>query len=517
MTRRAVKSKPSIPTIDPLIAAVAQFRQDPLGFVLWAFPWGEGELADFQGPDEWQRQWLVDLRQMVKDRGFDGSMPVLPVQMATASGHGVGKSALVAWVILWIMSTRPHSRGVVTSNTAAQLETKSWVELTRWHKRSLVRDWFKISNARSGLRLVHKKHPDTWRVDGQTCREENSESFAGLHAAHSTPFFIFDEASAVPDIIWEVAEGGLTDGEPMWFVFGNPTRNSGRFFQCFGRFRSVWNTRRVDSRTARMTNKSLLDRWIKAYGEESDFVRIRVKGQFPQASSRQFISSGDVANAVGTEPVSHLTDPIIVGVDVARFGDDRSVIFVRQGRDARTIGFQTFRGIDTMELAARVAQTFIDNNATITFVDEGGVGGGVVDRLHALGISVRGVNFGGKADRGVLSETGAAGERYANKRAEMWGVMRHWLKSGGAIPDDQSLRDDLISVEYGFKADGEILLEKKDEMKRRGLASPDLADALALTFAWPVAPRNLDDDVVRGRRRSPVTHDYNPFEQGEFV
>ncbi len=511
MTAFATLAGQPQPRIDPLIAAAAHFREDPLGFVLWAFPWGEGDLAAFDGPDEWQRDWLADLGHMVRQRGFDGSTPVLPVQMATASGHGVGKSALVAWVILWILATRPHSRGVVTANTAAQLETKSWAELTRWHRRALIRDWFRMSSARGGLRLVHKKHPETWRVDGQTCREENSESFAGLHAAHSTPFYIFDEASAVPDVIWDVAEGGLTDGEPMWFVFGNPTRNTGRFHDCFGRYRHLWNTRRVDSRTARMTNKKLLDQWIRTYGADSDFVKVRVKGEFPHASSRQFISTADVSAAVTREAVSHLTDPLILGVDVARFGDDKSVIFARRGRDARTIAPQCYQGIDTMELAARVAQTFIDEKAVIAFVDEGGVGGGVVDRLHSLGISVRGVNFGSRADRGTLAETGASGERYANKRAEMWGVMRHWLRSGGAIPDHADLRDDLIAVEYGFRAEGEILLEKKDEMKRRGMASPDMADALALTFAWPVAPIDLFQDRELSNH-APLSHDYNPFD-----
>jgi hypothetical protein len=464
----------------------SEYYADPLGFVLWAFDWGVGDLVGIDGPDDWQRDYLEEVGRQVRERGFDGIHAVEPIRCATASGHGIGKSALTAWLILWVMSTRPHAKGIVTANTSSQLETKTWAELAKWLRRCVTGHWFRLSSGKMSMRVAHRDHPETWRCDAQTCREENSEAFAGLHAANSTPFYIFDEASAVPDKIWEVAEGGLTDGEPMWFVFGNPTRNTGRFRECFGRFRHRWATRQIDSRSARMPNKQQIQQWVDDYGEDSDFVRVRVRGVFPRAGSNQLIGADVVDDAQRREAVALLTDPLVIGVDVARFGDDQSVIYTRKGRDARTWPAQKFRGIDTMQLAARVAQHAQELRADAVFVDGGGVGGGVVDRLRQLHVHVIEVQFGAKADG--LTFTGEAA-RCANKRAEMWVLMRDWLKGGGAIAGDPELAADLTAVEYGFTVDNAIMLEKKADMKKRGLASPDVGDALALTFSYPVAPR----------------------------
>ena len=203
-----VSTDPDVELADDMVG----LWDDPLGFVKYAFAWGEGDLDGFDGPDEWQSEVLREIGGEVRARNFNGVDPVEPVREATASGHGIGKSALTAWLILWIMSTRPDCRGVVTANTSTQLETKTWAELAKWTKRCITGHWFRVSSGRMSLRIVHKDHPETWRCDAQTCREENSEAFAGLHAASSTPFFIFDEATAVPDVIWYVAECGLTDG-----------------------------------------------------------------------------------------------------------------------------------------------------------------------------------------------------------------------------------------------------------------------------------------------------------------
>lgn len=202
---------------------------DPLAFVLLAYPWGEpGELAGFKGPDHWQRAFLLDLGAEVRARGFDGIHAVAPIRMTTASGHGIGKSTLVAWIVNWIMSTRPHCQGTVTANTYQQLDTKTWAAILRWNHLSVTGSWF----VTTGTQIYHKDHPATWFCAAQSCREENSEAFAGQHAATSTSFYLFDEASAIPDQIFEVAEGGLTDGEPMLFLFGNPTRNTGKFYRA---------------------------------------------------------------------------------------------------------------------------------------------------------------------------------------------------------------------------------------------------------------------------------------------
>ena len=468
-------------TFNNLAEEISQFYGDPYGFVMFAFDWDYGQLKGFKGPDEWATKFLKDLGTQVRLRKFDGVTSVDAIRMATSSGHGIGKSCLTSWLILWIMSTRPFCKGIVTANTSAQLESKTWAELGKWHKLCVTREWFTLNSSKGSLKIYHNEHPDTWRVDAQTCKEENSESFAGLHAAGSTPFFIFDEASAVPDVIWNVAEGGMTDGEPMWFVFGNPTRNAGRFRECFGRLAHRWLGRQVDSRTVKITNKKQMEEWEKDYGEDSDFFRVRVKGEFPRAGTMQFIPSDLVEAARKREVEPSAFDPIIFGVDVARFGDDQSVVVVRRGRDAANWPWKCFRGVDTMTLAAAIVDLAREYKPDAIFIDGGGVGGGVIDRLNMLKLPVVEVQFGGGSDR-----EGAV--VYANKRAEIWGAMREWLK-GGAIPDDPALAAELTGVEYGFvqkSGRDAIQLEKKSDMKKRGMASPDLSDALALTFAYPV-------------------------------
>jgi hypothetical protein len=208
---------------------LAEWYHDPLAFVKGAYPWGElGPLQHEAGPDAWQTEFLEKLGAHVTANAFDGQQPVPPIRMAVSSGHGVGKSVLVAWLVDWIMSTRPHAQGVITANTSIQLETKTWPAITRWTKLCLTAHRFEVNTAR----MYERGHKESWFCTPQTCREENSESFAGQHAKDSTSFYIFDEDSAVPDQIHTVAEGGLTDGEPMIFLFGNPTRLTGQFHRA---------------------------------------------------------------------------------------------------------------------------------------------------------------------------------------------------------------------------------------------------------------------------------------------
>ena len=490
---------------DLLIADIAKFYADPLGFVMYAFPWGTGELEGRQ-PDAWQINFLRDVGNEVALRGFDGFSAVDPINFATSSGHGIGKSAITAWLILWIMSTRPNCKGVVTANTAEQLRTKTWAELGKWLRICITRHWFNYSSGRGSMSLVFRDTPETWRVDAQTCREENSEAFAGLHSAGSTPFYIFDEASAIPDKIYEVSEGGTTDGEPMGFQFGNPTRNTGRFFEnCVGKFRHRWNVRSIDSRTVAITNKDRLNKWVEDYGEDSDFVKIRVRGDFPSAGDLQFISSDIVEQAIERQPNADSHAPLIIGVDVARFGDDQTVIYPRVGRDAQSWEVRKYRGLDTVQVAGRVIEVIKEfevrgRECNALFVDGGGIGGGVVDQLRALGYD----------PREVQSASSPTDRSYANKRAEMWGNMREALANNLAIVDDRELKEDLTGLEYGFNLNNANLLEKKSEMKKRGAASPDMADALALTFAQPVAPRHMPAGMTAHGR---INSEYNPFEE----
>lgn len=476
----------AIDEMDRLADALDACASDPLAFVQSAFKWGEGDLAGYDGPEPWQSEILEEIAN-----GLDVNTAI---RLAVASGHGIGKSALVSWIMLWAMATAVDTMGVVTANTDNQLKTKTQPQLAKWHRLLVddIRQMFKVTV--TAIFSADPVHERTWRIDMVPWSEHNTEAFAGLHNQGKRIVLIFDEASKIADPIWEVAEGALTDEntEIIWAAFGNPTQNTGRFRQCFGRYKHRWKTRQIDSRSVSLTNKEQIQEWIDDWTLDSDFVRVRVRGLFPKAGDLQFISSDVVEAATKVEtPSFDKTQPIILGVDAARFGEDASVIYTRIGRDGRGFKPIKLRGADTTELANRVAAWAIERRADAICVDGGGVGGGVVDQLRRLntgGAEVYDINFGGKsnnADRGD-----SKGERYANKAAEMWGSMRAWLKAGGAINDDAELHDELTGREYGYVRDLEIVLEKKTDMKRRGLSSPDIADALALTFAVPIAPRD---------------------------
>lgn len=446
-----------------LVEDMARFYDDPVGFVYYAFDWGRGELVDYDGPDTWQIDLMTTLAVRLK------ADPDASIREATASGHGIGKTAMTAWLILWAMSTRPHLSGVVTANTMSQLSSKTWRELALWYKRLLHRHWFKWS----ATRFWHKDHPETWVVNAVPNSEHNSEAFAGLHAKYK--LIIFDEASAIPDKIFEVTEGAMTDPRSLWCIFGNPTRTTGRFSDCFGSDKKRWITRHVDSRSCKMTNKAELNEWVEAYGEDSDFVRIRVKGQFPRAGSMQFIPTDTVEKAM-LQDIPYeawCMIPIVIGVDVARYGDDMSTVAIRQGRKLHEI--RRFREKNTMQIAHEVVTAMKDyGGAAAVFVDGIGVGAGVVDRLQMLGHPVIEVNGGATAFDETL---------FYNKTCEMWYRMREWLKGADMPAKDNDLRLHLIGREFTYDDKERIRLERKADLKKRSLPSPDLADALAHTFA----------------------------------
>ena len=472
--------------MEALADALHRCRRDPLMFVQTCFEWDTGELAGHDGPEEWQADILKALGEGVIDTNQ-------AIRIAVASGHGIGKSALVSWIILWAMATSPDTMGVVTANTDNQLKTKTQPQVAKFYRMLTpdIKAMFKLTA--TALFSSDPAHDRTWRVDFVPWSENNTEAFAGLHNQGRRILLVFDEASAIPPVIWEVAEGALTDQrtEIIWCAFGNPTQNTGRFRECFGRYKHRWLTRQIDSRTVSLTNKKQIEEWETDYGDDSDFFRVRVRGVWPRAGDMQFIPADIVEEAMNREaPGFSKSAAIVLGVDAARFGDDQSVIYTRIGRDGSGFAPQKFRGLDTVELANRVAAWAVERKADAICVDGGGVGGGVVDQLRRLncgGAHVYDINFGAKSNS---TDGDAKGERYANKAAEMWGSMRAWIKSGGTLPDDPELFDELTGREYGYVRDLEIVLEKKTDMKKRGLSSPDIADSLALTFAVPIAPRD---------------------------
>lgn len=467
-----------------LIEFIAGYACDPLGYTQVAYQWNEGELKGSIGP----RAWQADILDTIGQRLRNPATRFQPIRIAIASGHDVGKTSLISMICNWGMSTCVDAMIVSTANTDTQLKTKTWPEMTRWFRRSITSEWF--NPTATAIASVDEKHERTWRADAIPWSENNTEAFAGLHNKERRIILIFDEASSISEKIWEVAEGALIDEntEIIWLAFGNPTRNVGRFRECFGKYRHRWITKQIDSRTVEGTNKEEINRQVEDYGEDSDFVRVRVRGEFPRAGTMQFIPGDLVEAARKREPDATLQDPLVMGVDVARFGDDQSVIVIRRGRDARSIPWLKFRDVDTMTLAAKIIELQNQYHCDAIFIDGGGVGGGVVDRLRMLKQNVIEVQFGAIADR--ATSTGEGPVAYYNKRAEMWGYMRDWLKAG-SIPDDSELVSDLVGVEYSYKqlkGGDAVILEKKSDMKKRGLASSDSADALALTFAYVVMP-----------------------------
>lgn len=480
-----------------IAALIAETQGDPYEFVMIAFPWGTGELEKFEGPDDWQIKILHDIR--------DGLITVDDaIREAVASGHGIGKSALVSWIILWAMSTMKDTKGIVTANTESQLKTKTWAELAKWHRLCVCGNWFELTA--TALFSTLPNHDKTWRFDMVPWSEKNSEAFAGLHNKGKRVLLIFDEASAIPDGIWEVAEGALTDDETeiIWCAFGNPTRARGRFRECFGRFKHRWKTQQIDSRDVKITNKKQLQTWVDDYGEESDFVKVRVRGVFPSADVNALLSNEEVEAAmkrVYTErEITHAAK--VLGVDVARQGGDDSVIAKRQGLVVWPL--KVMHIPDTMLVAQAVAiQEDAWKGTDAVNVDAtGGYGVGVIDKLRSLNRTCTEVYFSGKAND----------PRYFNKRSEMWFDMAKWVQAGGSLPDDPFLKEELCAATYTFQGDKFRLCEKEEIREEIG-RSPDRADAIALTFAFPVAPAAGPLPIPGMAKRNTNSGEYDPFAQ----
>jgi hypothetical protein len=464
---------------------MAQVATDPLAFVQMAYPWGEpnGPLAAYQGPDRWQADLLQEIGQQVRARAFDGVHAVLPIRVAVSSGRGVGKGALTAWLVNWIMSTRRNAVGTVTANTNEQLTEKTWAAIRTWTRRCLTAHWFEINSQV----LYRKGYRDSWKVTPASCAPENSEAFQGQHNAASTSFMIFDEASGIDEKIFAAAEGGLTDGEPMMFLWFNPTRNTGYAWRAvFGSGRDRWTTRVVDARTCAMPNQAFLAEWLEDCGgdEDADFFRVHVRGLPPRADETQFIDRDRITAAQQNQVQVLAGEPLILGVDVSGGGAAWTVGRFRRGLDARSVPPFRLSGAQTVVddralLVATVAEAIRAQGPDAVFIDSA-FGSPLVTRLRELGFThVIEVNFGATA----------VDKHDDNQRATMWRKLKDWLPRGAidtrAMDFKGRLATDLAAPGYHIRKN-RLVIESKDSMAKRGVASPDDADALALTFALPV-------------------------------
>jgi len=469
-------------------------KDNPLAFVMFAFPWQQPgtPLEHFKGPRKWQREVLQTIADHIKQN--NGKVDYDTLRHAVSSGRGIGKSALVSWITIWMLTTRIGSTTIISANSESQLRSVTWAEITKWLATAINSHWFEVSATRLMpakwlTELVErdlKKGTRYWGVEGRLWSAENPDAYAGVHNFDGV-LVVFDEASGIDDSIWAVTSGFFTENTPnrFWMAFSNPRRNTGYFYEAFNSKREFWTTKVVDARTVEGTDKQVYQQIIDEYGADSSQAHVEVYGQFPSEGDDQFISASLVDEAMKRPKYQDQSAPIVIGVDPARFGADATVIAIRQGRDI--IAIQRHRGDDTMTVVGHVIEAIEEYKPALVVIDEGGLGAGIVDRLKEQRYKVKGINFGNKSTNPIM---------YGNKRAEMWGKMKDWLKTA-SIPLDRFLKTDLISPMMKPDSKGTIFLESKKDMKARGLASPDAADAICVTFAFPVAHREARESTQR--------------------
>jgi hypothetical protein len=486
----------------------AEIKDSPLKFVKYIFNWGAKDtpLEEFDSPRKWQEKILRDLEIHIARN--NGKLDYEMFRLAVASGRGIGKSALVSWLILWFLSTRLGGTIIVTANTESQLRSRTWAELGKWLTLAINGHWFTKTATTirpadwfdKALKRDLKIDTGYYYAQAQLWSEENPDAFAGIHSTYGV-MLVFDEASGIPESIYSVSEGFFTEPtkDRYWLTFSNPRRNTGAFFESFNGKQAFWKNEQIDSRDVEGTDKKLLNDLIEQYGEDSSVAKVEVKGQFPSSDQDTVISLDLVKSAIDRDVALTTTVPIVWGLDVARQGVDKSALAIRQGNTLLEI--QTYNSPDLMELCGAIKSRY-DNEQSMNkpqeiLVDVIGLGAGVVDRLLEVGLPVRGIN---------VAESPSTKGTYLNLRAELWFKVRDWF--GGRdvrIPHDNKLISELSSPIYKFNSSGKIKIESKDEMKKRGLQSPDRADALALTMAGIPASFGATNESIMGYNfRKPI-------------
>ena len=446
----------AVPDLTPELEVLLKWRNDPVAFV--EDVWGEYKReGDERLTDEWQRELLTKL--LTEDR------------VSVRSGHGVGKTSALSWVMIWWMLFRDEPRIACTAPTSHQLNDALWGEVAKWHKKMPIALQSELEV--KAERIEAKRNPREFYAVARTARKEQPEAFQGFHAGDM--LFIADEASGVDDIIFEVGEGAMSTKGAKTILTGNPTRTSGYFFDSHNRMRSTWYTIRVSCEEAKMVDPNYAIRMAKRYGTDSNIYRVRVLGDFPLFDDDSVIPL-DFAESAVDRDVKPTTKRVVWGVDVARFGDDESALAKRQG-NIQLGKVRTWKGKDLMQTAGLIVDEYreSENKPDLILVDSIGLGAGVVDRLKEQGLPVRGIN---------VAESSATKEKFMRLRDELWWKSREWLQEKDCrLEDDADLIGELTSPKYSFTSSGKVLVESKIEMKKRGVPSPNCADAWNLTFA----------------------------------
>ena len=430
-----------------LRVVLEMYGDDPVGFVR--------DVLQAE-PDEWQASVMMAVAKGQR-------------RISVRAGHGVGKSTFVAWLAIWHMVTRYPQKTVMTAPTAGQLFDALFAEIKLWINRlpAPIRSLFEMTSEK----VVLKSAPEASFISARTSSADRPEALAGIHSEHV--LILVDEASAVPEAVYESAAGSMSGHDACTILIGNPTRNSGLFFKTHHALATEWKTYHVSCLDSPRVARDFVKQIADTYGPESNAYRVRVLGEFALRDDDTLISAELVDSAMSRDVVLDEKEALVYGIDVARFGDDRSVLCKRRGNVV--VEFKTWQGLDLMQLTgAIVNEAKLDKPAEMC-IDSIGLGSGVADRLRELGFVVRDVN---------VSEASAMNPQAAKLRDELWLSVKEWLNARACkIPKMDELRQELVAPTYTFTSNGKIKVEGKQEMKRRGMRSPDLADSLGLTFA----------------------------------
>ena len=480
--------------------SVLRWRVSPLDFVLeamfgitrasWA-PWVPGTERPVDapvGPEQWQGLFLRDVGLAV----VEGRR-----RFSVRAGHGVGKTTIEAWLILWFVLFHRDLKVPVTANSQDQLRDVVWAEIARWHRvlPPFLREQIEVK----AERVYIKADPEGAFAVARTARPEKPEALQGFHA--STMAFFIEEASGIEDIIFETAGGALSSENSWVFMFANPTRTSGYFFRSHHGNRDSWRVYHIPCSASWRVSPSYGADIAKEYGLGSNVFRVRVEGEFPLSEDDAVIPLGLLEAAV-IRDVSPTDSAVVWGLDVARFGDDSTALAKRRGNVLLGV-VREWRKYDLMQTSGVIAneygETRLEDRPSSINVDVIGMGGGVVDRLRELGLPVRGINVGEAAATNP--------DRYMRLRDELWFKARDWFDTRSVtMPQDDALMSELVGPKYKIESSGKIKVEAKEDMKKRGVKSPNKADAFCLTFAG--------GDFVMERRAHVAQMQYDPFRVG---
>jgi len=440
---------------NPFINFLRSYRNNPVNFV---------KIVLNVTPDPWQSEFLNAVAKGER-------------RISVRSGHGTGKSTAASWAMLWFLITRYPCKIVVTAPTSAQLFDALFAECKRWMTElpPVIRD---LLEAKAD-RIMLKASPTEAFISCRTSRAETPEALQGVHS--DNVLLVADEASGIPESVFESAAGSMSGEHASTILLGNPTRSSGFFFDTHHRMADTWWTRKVSCVDSPRVSEEYVDEMKVRYGEDSNAYRVRVLGEFPLADDDTAIPLELVESAQHREIEIDKDVNVVWGLDVARFGSAASALAKRQGKVIRAV--QIWRGLDTMQLTGAVKAEYDaleeKERPVEILIDSIGVGGGVCDRLIELGLPAIGIN---------TAESPSMAGTYFNLRAELWFKVKAFLEARDCrIPKDDKLLAELVSPRYKFTSSGKMQIESKDQMRKRGLPSPDRADAVCLCFAGQAA------------------------------